>query len=104
LKSSFDVLIVDDSSPDGTAEIVQKLALEFPDHLFLEQREGKLGLGTAYIHGFKWALKREYHYIFEMDADFSHNPNDLERLLDAAVNQQADMVIGSRYIQGVNVV
>ena len=77
LKQSFDVLIVEDNSPDGTANVVKKLMPEFPNQLFIEERKGKLGLGTAYIHGFKWALKRNYSYIFEMDADFSHNPDDL---------------------------
>jgi dolichol-phosphate mannosyltransferase len=99
----FHVLIVDDGSPDGTAEIVQHLQQEFPEQLHLEQRKGKQGLGTAYIHGFKWALKHHYDYIFEMDADFSHNPEDLPRLREACL-QGADMAIGSRYIKGVNVV
>lgn len=104
LSIHFDILIVDDSSPDGTGEIVQRLAeSEFSDRLFLEQRKGKLGLGTAYIHGFKWGLAKHYQYIFEMDADFSHNPDDLIRLR-AACQQGADMAIGSRYIEGVNVV
>jgi len=104
LSIPFDILIVDDSSPDGTGEIVQRLAeSEFSDRLFLEQRKGKLGLGTAYIHGFKWGLAKHYQYIFEMDADFSHNPDDLIRLR-AACQQGADMAIGSRYIEGVNVV
>jgi len=99
----FEVLIIDDGSPDGTADIVKRLQTEFPA-LHLEQRTGKLGLGTAYIHGFKWALaKEEYEYIFEMDADFSHNPDDLTRLRDACVNG-ADVAIGSRYVNGVNVV
>lgn len=104
LSIPFDILIVDDSSPDGTGEIVQRLAeSEFSGRLFLEQRKGKLGLGTAYIHGFKWGLAKHYQYIFEMDADFSHNPDDLIRLR-AACEQGADMAIGSRYIKGVNVV
>ena len=98
----FEILIIDDGSPDGTAQIVQQLQDEFPA-LHLEQRSGKLGLGTAYIHGFKWALDRKYEYIFEMDADFSHNPEDLLRLRDACVNG-ADLAIGSRYVKGVNVV
>ncbi|TDQ10983.1 polyprenol monophosphomannose synthase [Pedobacter metabolipauper] len=99
----FEILIIDDGSPDGTAEIVKKLQQEFPA-LHLEQRTGKMGLGTAYIHGFKWALERkQYDYIFEMDADFSHNPNDLIHLRDACV-QGADVAIGSRYVRGVNVV
>mgnify|MGYP003306620572 CR=1 FL=1 len=100
---NFDVLIIDDGSPDGTAEIVRKKQLEYPERVFLEERKGKLGLGTAYIHGFKWALLRNYAYIIEMDADFSHNPNDLPLLYDACENG-ADLSIGSRYISGVNVV
>lgn len=100
----FDVLIVEDNSPDGTAAIVKRLMTQFPERLFIEERKGKLGLGTAYIHGFKWALQREYQYIFEMDADFSHNPDDLMRLHDACADQGADVAIGSRYIKGVNVV
>lgn len=105
LSHAFDILIVDDGSPDGTADIVKNLQLnEFADRLFIEERKGKLGLGTAYIHGFKWGLAREhYQYIFEMDADFSHNPEDLARLRQACVDG-ADMSIGSRYIKGVNVV
>lgn len=105
LSHAFDILIVDDGSPDGTADIVKHLQLiEFQDRLFIEERKGKLGLGTAYIHGFKWGLAREhYQYIFEMDADFSHNPEDLVRLRQACVDG-ADMSIGSRYIKGVNVV
>lgn len=99
----FHVLIIDDGSPDGTAGIVQGLQAEFPGRLHLEQRSGKLGLGTAYIHGFKWALQHDYAYIFEMDADFSHNPDDLTRLREACV-QGADLAIGSRYVKGVNVV
>ncbi|TCK80975.1 polyprenol monophosphomannose synthase [Albibacterium bauzanense] len=99
----FDILIVDDGSPDGTAQIVKSLQQEYPESLHLEERKGKLGLGTAYIHGFNWALKNHYEFIFEMDADFSHNPEDLIHLLDACKNG-ADMVIGSRYIKGVNVV
>ena len=98
------ILVVEDNSPDGTAQIVQRLIQEFPDRLFMEQRKGKLGLGTAYIHGFCWALKRDYQFVFEMDADFSHNPEDLLRLYDAAKNRGGDLVIGSRYITGVNVV
>ncbi len=100
LDKSFDILIVDDGSPDGTGTIVKSLVEEFRGRLFLEERKGKLGLGTAYIYGFKWALKKEYEYIFEMDADFSHNPNDLLRLYDACANQGADMAIGSRYVSG----
>jgi dolichol-phosphate mannosyltransferase len=104
LDVEFHVLIVEDNSPDGTAGIVKKLMPEFPDKLFIEERKGKLGLGTAYIHGFKWSLQHNYEYIFEMDADFSHNPEDLVKLYDACKNQGADMAIGSRYIKGVNVV
>ncbi|SMO68538.1 polyprenol monophosphomannose synthase [Solitalea koreensis] len=99
----FHVLIIDDGSPDGTGNVVKKLQEEFPEKLHLEERKGKLGLGTAYIHGFKWALQRKYEYIFEMDCDFSHNPEDLIRLREACENG-ADMAIGSRYITGVNVV
>ncbi len=104
LSKPFDVLIIEDNSPDGTAAIVRKLMDEFPDRLHMEERKGKLGLGTAYIHGFKWALQREYEFIFEMDADFSHNPEDLLKLYDACANQGGDVAIGSRYIKGVNVV
>lgn len=105
LEVEFHILIVDDGSPDGTANIVKELQTsEFKDRLFIEERKGKLGLGTAYIHGFKWALQREYSFIFEMDADFSHNPDDLIRLRDTCKNGGADMAIGSRYIKGVNVV
>ena len=100
----FDVLVIDDGSPDGTASIIKKMQVEFPAHLFLIERKGKLGLGTAYIAGFKWALEHEYEYIFEMDADFSHNPVDLNKLYDACANQGADVAIGSRYVTGVNVV
>ncbi len=103
LKKDFDILVIDDNSPDGTADIVKSLVKEFPDKLFLEERKGKLGLGTAYIHGFRWALKRNYKYMFEMDADFSHNPQDLVKLYEACAGG-ADMAIGSRYITGVNVV
>lgn len=98
LSFSFHVLIVDDGSPDGTADIVKRLMQEFSDRLFIEERKGKLGLGTAYIHGFKWALARKYEYIFEMDCDFSHNPEDLIRLREACVNG-ADVAIGSRYVK-----
>jgi len=104
LPHEMDVLIVEDNSPDGTAAIVRSMLTEFPGRLFMEERKGKLGLGTAYIHGFKWALNRGYQFIFEMDADFSHNPEDLLRLYDAAKNKGGDLVIGSRYITGVNVV
>jgi dolichol-phosphate mannosyltransferase len=100
----FDILVVDDNSSDGTANIVIKLQAEFPERLHLEQRKGKLGLGTAYIHGFRWALAKHYEFIYEMDADFSHNPADLVRLYDACVKDGADLAIGSRYIKGVNVV
>ncbi len=103
LPYSFDVLVVDDSSPDGTAELVRSLFINFPDRLFLEERSGKLGLGTAYIHGFKYGLAKGYEYIMEMDADFSHNPDDLLRLREACL-AGADVVIGSRYVSGVNVV
>ena len=99
LSHPLHLLIVDDSSPDGTADIVKRLMQEFPDNLFIEERKGKLGLGTAYIHGFKWALQKKYEYVFEMDCDFSHNPNDLIRLREACVNG-ADMAIGSRYVEG----
>jgi dolichol-phosphate mannosyltransferase len=104
LKPVFDLLIVDDGSPDGTAACVKKLQIEHPNRIHLLEREGKLGLGTAYIAGFKYALEKSYEYIFEMDADFSHNPEDLIRLYDACANQGAFMSIGSRYINGVNVV
>ncbi len=104
LSHPFDVLIIEDNSPDGTATIVKRLMEEFPGRLFIEERKGKLGLGTAYIHGFKWALKRDYPYIFEMDADFSHNPEDLLKLREAVAEKGADVAIGSRYITGVNVV
>jgi len=104
LEKQFDVLVIEDNSPDGTAEVIKRLMLEFSDRLFIEERKGKLGLGTAYIHGFKWALNHEYNYIFEMDADFSHNPEDLIRLYDACAIHKADLAIGSRYIKGVNVV
>ncbi|MDY0780527.1 polyprenol monophosphomannose synthase [Tenacibaculum sp. IB213877] len=103
-KKEFDILIVDDNSPDGTANIVEKLQLQFPNRLHIEKRQGKNGLGTAYIHGFKWALAKEYEYIIEMDADFSHNPNDLVRLYNACKNEGADVSVGSRYSVGVNVV
>lgn len=100
LPGDFHLLIVDDGSPDGTAEIVRQLMTEFPMCLFMEERKGKLGLGTAYIHGFKWSLARGYNYIFEMDCDFSHNPDDLTRLHNACANEGADMSIGSRYVTG----
>lgn len=104
LQRKFHILVVDDNSPDQTAEKVRQLQTDFFGALFLEEREGKLGLGSAYIHGFKWALAREYEYIFEMDADFSHNPNDLIRLYNACARGGADVAIGSRYITGVNVI
>jgi len=104
LEQQFDILIVEDNSPDGTADIVKRLMNEFPDRLFIEERKGKLGLGTAYIHGFKWALTRNYEYIMEMDADFSHNPEDLIRLRNACAEEGFDVSIGSRYVNGVNVV
>jgi dolichol-phosphate mannosyltransferase len=99
----FDLLIVDDGSPDGTAQVVRRLQQEFPERLHLTERTGKLGLGTAYVHGFNWAIERGYAFIFEMDCDFSHNPEDLPRLLKAC-EDGADLAIGSRYITGVNVV
>ena len=104
LPTGFDILIVDDNSPDGTAAVVKELLPEFPNRLFLAERPGKQGLGTAYLHGFHWALARGYEFIFEMDADFSHNPADLERLLAACRDEGADLAIGSRYSSGVNVV
>ncbi|MCK8520884.1 polyprenol monophosphomannose synthase [Aquimarina sp. D1M17] len=104
LQRNFHILIVDDNSPDGTAAEVKKLQSEFPEGLFLLERKGKLGLGTAYISGFKWALQKGYEYIFEMDADFSHNPNDLIRLYNACAKGSSHVAIGSRYVTGVNVV
>ncbi len=104
LSKDFDVLIIDDGSPDGTAQIVKKIQIEFPNQLFIEERKGKLGLGTAYIHGFKWSLTHHYQYTFEMDCDFSHNPDDLLKLYQACAVNGADLAIGSRYIKGVNVV
>jgi dolichol-phosphate mannosyltransferase len=104
LQQDFDVLVVDDNSPDGTSAVVEKLIEVYPDTLFLIKRTSKLGLGTAYITGFKWALKKQYDFIFEMDADFSHNPTDLLRLYSACKNEDCDMAIGSRYVTGVNVV
>lgn len=100
LEGDFHVLIVDDGSPDGTADIVRNLQLTYPGRLYLQERKGKLGLGTAYIHGFKWALSRGYGFIFEMDADFSHNPNDLIRLYNACKYDGADVTVGSRYVKG----
>lgn len=105
LEKKFHILVIDDGSPDGTAAIVHKLIeTEFSDRLFIEERKGKLGLGTAYIHGFKWALDCSYEYIFEMDADFSHDPDDLPRLYAACHDEGYDVSVGSRYISGVNVV
>ncbi|HYV53228.1 MAG TPA: polyprenol monophosphomannose synthase [Chitinophagaceae bacterium] len=104
LQQDFHVIVIDDGSPDGTAQIVKDLQLKFPGQLFIEERRGKQGLGTAYIHGFKWAIARDYQYVFEMDADFSHNPNDLPRLYDACKNRGADVAIGSRYVKGGGVV
>ena len=99
-KENFHILIVDDKSPDGTAERVKELIQGHKNRLFLEQRDKKLGLGSAYIHGFKWAIKNNYDYIFEMDADFSHNPDDLPRLLENCVTDGSDVCIGSRYVPG----
>ena len=104
LHKPFDILIVDDNSPDHTADKVIALQAEFKDRLHLEKRAKKSGLGTAYVHGFQWALARHYQYVFEMDADFSHNPNDLEKLYNACHFGEADVAIGSRYVTGVNVV
>lgn len=105
LEKAFHILVIDDGSPDGTATIVKRLmSNEFADRLFLVERSGKLGLGTAYIAGFRWALQHDYEYIFEMDADFSHDPNDLPRLYAACHDEGYDMAIGSRYVNGVNVV
>ena len=104
LEKRFHILIVEDNSPDGTAAIVRRLQAEFPQTLFMLERPGKQGLGTAYIAGFRWALEHAYEYVFEMDADFSHNPADLPRLYQACATQGADLAIGSRYVSGVNVV
>lgn len=103
LETEFHLLIIDDNSPDGTAGIVKRLQTEFPDKLHMVQRQGKLGLGTAYIAGFKWAIDHGYEFIFEMDCDFSHDPNDLEKLYTAVLSG-ADLAIGSRYISGINVI
>ena len=100
LHEGFHVLVIDDGSPDGTAQIVKQLQPSFPNQLFIEERKGKLGLGTAYIHGFKWAIAKGYQFICEMDADFSHNPADLARLVDACKTGGADLAIGSRYVKG----
>ncbi len=104
LPKQFHILVVDDNSPDGTNQKVKELQEEFPDRLFLKIRNKKSGLGTAYVHGFKWALKNKYDFIFEMDADFSHNPNDLEKLYHCCAIEGSDIAIGSRYVTGVNVV
>ncbi len=104
LEKEFHILVIEDGSPDGTADIVKRLQTEFPERLFMIERKEKLGLGTAYITGFKWSLEHDYNYIFEMDADFSHNPNDLPRLYSACADEGYDVAIGSRYISGVNVV
>ena len=104
LEKSFHILVIEDGSPDGTANIVYELQKEFTTNLHIEERSRKLGLGTAYIHGFKWALKRDYQFIFEMDADFSHNPDDLIRLYNACENDGGEVSIGSRYVSGVNIV
>ena len=104
LEHSFDVLVVDDGSPDGTAAIVRNLMVEFSERVFIIERSGKLGLGTAYITGFKWALQQGYEYIFEMDADFSHNPDDVPLLYEACAKDGYDLSVGSRYVTGVNVV
>ena len=103
LKGCYDMLVIDDGSPDGTAKVVKERQAEFPERLHLLERSGKLGLGTAYIMGFKWALERDYDYVFEMDCDFSHNPDDLERLYERA-EEGNDVVVGSRYVQGVNII
>lgn len=104
VNGNFDVLVVDDNSPDGTSDAVLALQIKYPDRVYLEKRAKKSGLGTAYVHGFRWALSRKYDYIFEMDADFSHNPEDLQRIYKACHVDGADVAIGSRYITGVNVV
>ena len=104
LPDGFDILVIDDASPDGTQDAVQKKMTEYPDRVHMETRSGKLGLGTAYIHGFRWAIDKGYDFVIEMDADFSHNPNDLPRLFKECKENGADVAIGSRYISGVNVV
>ena len=100
LEKGFDMLIVEDNSPDGTADIVKRLMQEFPDRLFIKERKGKLGLGTAYLDGFRWGLEHGYEYMIEMDADFSHNPDDLPRLYEACASGKGDVVVGSRYVEG----
>jgi dolichol-phosphate mannosyltransferase len=104
LSTPFHILIVDDGSPDGTANKIKELQKEFPEQLYLEERKGKLGLGTAYIHGFRYAIKNNYDFICEMDADFSHNPDDLVRLYEACSKEGNDLAIGSRYIHGITVI
>lgn len=104
LEEAYHILIIDDGSPDGTADIVKRLQKEFPESLFMIERTGKLGLGTAYITGFKWSIEHGYEYIFEMDADFSHNPDDLGKLYHACKDQGADLAIGSRYCNGISVI
>ena len=104
LEEDFHILIVDDGSPDGTAQIVKTLQITYPGKLFMEERKGKLGLGTAYIHGFEWGLARGYQYLFEMDADFSHNPKDLIRLYHACTHEGFDVAVGSRYVKGGGVI
>ncbi len=100
LEKEFDILIIEDNSPDGTADIVKRLMQGFPERLFIKERKGKLGLGTAYLDGFRWALERDYGYVFEMDADFSHNPDDLLRLYEACASGKGDVAVGSRYVDG----
>ena len=104
LEDGFNVLVIDDASPDGTQDVVRTKISQYPGRVYMETREGKLGLGTAYIHGFKWALQRRYKYVIEMDADFSHNPKDLPRLYHECRDNGADVAVGSRYVSGVNVV
>jgi len=104
LHQNFHILVIDDGSPDGTAAIVRELQSKYPDRLFLEERKGKQGLGTAYIHGFRWALQKDYQYIFEMDADFSHDPKDLPALYEACKTENYDVAVGSRYVKGGGVV
>ncbi len=104
IEGEYHILVIDDGSPDGTGDAVRKIQSQHPDRVFLMERSGKLGLGTAYVAGFKWAKERDYDYIFEMDADFSHNPSDLPRLLAACTEGGADMSVGSRYCDGINVV